>query len=46
MTEKKKRILEEIKVRQKQIAQINMELPKLWEKYYECNSSEGVEGSS
>jgi hypothetical protein len=45
MTEKEK-ILDEIKIRQKQIAQINMEIPKLWEKYYECNSSETLDRSS
>ena len=45
MKEEKERILEEIRVRQKQITQIQAEIPKLWDKYYERNSSEAVDRS-
>ena len=46
MTDKKERILEEIRIRQKQIAQINLEIPKLWDKYYGKDSSKALDGSS
>jgi hypothetical protein len=45
MTKEKERILDEIKVRQKQIAQIQSEIPKLWDQYYKLNEHERPDNS-
>lgn len=42
MTEKEK-ILEEIKILQRQKARINSEIPKLWDKYYSLNEKKNNE---